>query len=308
MRSIIIGLGIQGLKRKLILGNELVATIDPINVDADANNLTQIDPNSYDVIFSCVPDKFKLQTIYDAIKLKKSCLVEKPLLMKKTSDFDVLENLSNEESIYLQTAYNHRFEPNIIRTSELLQDDFLGEIYSFRCFYGNGTAALISKSDWRDSSFGVGVDLGSHVLDLIIFFFGKKKYDLVSQTWNHETNCPDRAVILGEYGNISITVETTYLSWKNTFLMEIIGEKGSIIVEGLCKWSQSTLEKRSRILPSGAPTIQKVVEPQGDPTWKLEINDFLDSVKDDCLTDLARDKIIQEMLEKSGLIKGVEYS
>lgn len=303
MRSIIIGLGIQGLKRKSILGSDLVATIDTNNEDANASNLQQLDSSSYDVIFSCVPDEFKLQTIYEAIELQKSCLVEKPLLMKRSSDFDDLENLSNKVSVYLQTAYNHRFEPNIIRTWELINSDFLGEIYSFRCFYGNGTAGLISKSNWRDSSYGAGVDLGSHVLDLMVFLFGQRKFDLVSQTWNHETSCPDRAILFGKYGTISITVETTYLSWKNTFLMEVIGENGSIIVEGLCKWSESTLEKRLRKFPSGLPVIQKVVEPQGDPTWKLEIRDFMDSIKGGRQTDLTRDKIIQEMLEESGLIK-----
>ena len=45
----------------------------------------------------------------------------------------------------------------------------------------------------------------------------------------------------------------SYCSWKNSFKLEIIGSKGSIFINNLCKWGQSTLEYHERIFPSGYP-------------------------------------------------------
>ena len=42
-------------------------------------------------------------------------------------------------------------------------------------FYGNGTAKLVKNSKWRDTKSGVINDLGSHLLDTCLFWFGRKK-------------------------------------------------------------------------------------------------------------------------------------
>ena len=39
-------------------------------------------------------------------------------------------------------------------------------------FYGNGTARDVRNSPWRDQGFGVLPDLGSHLLDMVLFLFG----------------------------------------------------------------------------------------------------------------------------------------
>ena len=60
MRVIIIGLGIQGEKRRKILDKKyLVATVDPINKKADFKNINDVPTNIYDSCFICVPDNYK---------------------------------------------------------------------------------------------------------------------------------------------------------------------------------------------------------------------------------------------------------
>ena len=39
-------------------------------------------------------------------------------------------------------------------------------------FYGNGTARDVRNSLWRDQGCGVLPDLGSHLLDTILYWFG----------------------------------------------------------------------------------------------------------------------------------------
>ena len=80
---------------------------------------------------------------------------------------------------------------------KLLESEVLGELYTCRIFYGNGTARLVRGSVWKDKGSGVLIDLGSHLLDSIKYWFGdvKGKLELVSMN-NFENQSPDHAVVL----------------------------------------------------------------------------------------------------------------
>ena len=67
-------------------------------------------------------------------------------------------------------------------------------------------------------------------------------------------------------------MEMSYTSWKNSFYLDIVGSKGSLHINSLCKWSKSKLIIRKRKLPSGKPKEKIINYKKGDPTWKLEIN------------------------------------
>ena len=62
---------------------------------------------------------------------------------------------------------------------KLINKKTLGKIYSCRMFYGNGTAKLVKNSKWRDTKSGVINDLGSHLLDTCLFWFGRKKLKIL---------------------------------------------------------------------------------------------------------------------------------
>ena len=51
----------------------------------------------------------------------------------------------------------------------LLESGELGRVYRCRLFYGNGTARDVRNSPWRDKGAGVLTDLGSHLLDTVLF-------------------------------------------------------------------------------------------------------------------------------------------
>ena len=103
----------------------------------------------------------------------KHLLVEKPLFADDPADLLQAEALAEKNRTVCYTAYNHRFEPHFVRMKELLESGRLGQIYCIRMFYGNGTARLVRDSAWRDQGAGVLPDLGSHLLDTALFWFGR---------------------------------------------------------------------------------------------------------------------------------------
>ena len=59
MKTLIIGLGNQGKKRKKNLNLDYVASVDPFNKDAEYKKIEHVDLKIYDSVMLCVPDNKK---------------------------------------------------------------------------------------------------------------------------------------------------------------------------------------------------------------------------------------------------------
>ena len=303
MKSLVVGLGVQGQKRRKALQSHYVGSVDPVNTEADFTHIEQVPLDRYDSVFCCVPDISKYQVIDYCAKHSKHLLLEKPLIAETTDKLHLLEKLYNKNHLYLQTAYNHRFEPNIVRIKTLLDQNSIGRIYTVRIFYGNGTSALIAQSPWRNSGYGVGVDLGSHILDMLHYWFGCLIFTSHSLKQNYETNCDDFFAFIGvAQDSLLVSFQASYLSWKNTFHCEISGSLGTIFMDSFCKWSDSILELRTRVFPSGIPSAQTFNEPYGDLTWVKEQETFFSNINKHTRTDLTKDRYIQQTFKNIGLI------
>lgn len=276
MRVIVVGLGIQGKKRLAIAGQEAVATVDPVHPEARYKSVQDVPPDTYDAALVCTPDDPKVDLLTYLLGHRKHVLVEKPLFAADNTDIERLKKLANETRTTCYTAYNHRFEPHFVRMKGLLDSGVLGRIYRCRMFYGNGTARDVRNSVWRDKGSGVLPDLASHLLDTVLFWFGRQdhSYRVVSAS-RFENRAFDHVVLGGE-GAPQLELEMTLLSWRNHFTCDIFAEHGSAHIESLCKWGPSIFIHRSRKLPSGRPEEQAVTLIQPDPTWAIEYDHFKD--------------------------------
>ena len=274
MRIVLVGLGVQGQKRRRIGGTDVVAIVDPVNPDASHKQLDDVPRAHYDAALLCTPDDVKVGLMRQLLSAGKHVLVEKPLMGDKPGDLEVLAALASQAGVACYTAYNHRFEPNIVRMREVLQSGALGEIYGVRIFYGNGTARLVRDSAWRDSGSGVLRDLGSHLLDLVRFLLGDvdPSFDIVAAN-RFENRAYDHAVLLSR-GPPLIQLEMTLLMWRNHFSCDVLAERGSAHVSSLCKWGTSTFVKRTRVFPAGFPEEETSTVGGPDPTWALEYDHF----------------------------------
>lgn len=274
MRCVIVGLGNQGRKRQAAAGPDVAAVVDPFAPGAQYRDVTEVPLPTFDAALVCTPDAEKLAILRYLLGHGKHVLVEKPLLESRPGELAELAGLAKKTGAACYTAYNHRFEPHLIRAKELLEQQVIGRLYLAKFFYGNGTAAEVLTSTWRDTGLGVLADLGSHLLDLVRFFFGPSKRDF--QLWScerFETRAPDHACF-GATSSPAIQTEMSLVSWKNTFTVDLIGEAGSIHVNGLCKWGPATLTVRRRMLPSGRPAEKIHALESSDPTWEAEYRHF----------------------------------
>jgi scyllo-inositol 2-dehydrogenase (NADP+) len=273
MRSLVVGFGIQGRKRLAVAGSDAAGVVDPQTPQADYRRVEDVPLEAYDGALVCTPDEPKLALLTYLLSHGKHVLVEKPLFASGEALRD-LARLAKSNRAVCYTAYNHRFEPHFVRMRNLLRSGALGRVYQCRMFYGNGTAREVRNSQWRDSGAGVLPDLGSHLLDTLLFWFDE--LDAPFRVWSadrFENHAFDH-LICGSRGRILFELEMSLLSWRNHFTCDVFAENGTAHISSLCKWGPSTFTTRGRILPSGRPPEESVTLIQPDPTWQLEYDHF----------------------------------
>jgi predicted dehydrogenase len=297
MRTIVIGLGVQGNKRQLFAGKDFQFSIDPLNDKATFKNLDEVDFQSFDSALLCIPDELKFDYVKNLVTNGKHVLIEKPFNLPSLQLMEIAD-LAKKTKTTVYVAYNHRFEPHWMTAKDLIENQRIGKIYKLNLFYGNGTAELVKSSLWRDKDLGVIPDLASHLFDLVDFWFGLSQYDIQVLSVNKfENNAYDNAVIK-LVGSPEVILEISLLSWRNHFRAELVGSEGSINLDSLCKWGPSQLTIRNRKRPSGKPDEEISTLVCSDPTWEAEYRHFVNLINNRNLGNLESNLKISQLFDK----------
>ncbi len=301
MRCIVVGLGIQGYKRRKFAGHDFVAAVDIVNKEAEYRAIEDVPLDNFDAALVCTPDEPKSDVLTYLLSNGKHVLVEKPLWVKDDDALLKLEALARKKQVVCYTAYNHRFEPHFMRMRELIASGELGALYHCRMFYGNGTARLVRESEWRDQGSGVLPDLGSHLLDTAKFWFGdvEQSFHVISVNC-FENRAPDHVIIGSRRTVPTLELEMTLLNWRNHFTCDLFAEKGTAHIQSLCKWGPTTFTLRKRVLPSGRPPEESETFVQDDPTWAHEYRYFKDLCSQSVPADLSTDRWLNRSLATLG--------
>ena len=155
---------------------------------------------------------------------------------------------------------------------------------------------VFNKNKWRDKGLGVAQDIGPHLFDIINFWFNKKIMFKSITNNKFENNSPDHAIIQSKKKNFFLNLEMSMCMWKNTLKCDVVGSKGSLHLNSLCKWGPSKLTIRKRKLPSGQPSEKIYTIRKEDPTWKLEHKYFFNLIKLNKKTNLKNDIWINKIL------------
>lgn len=124
----------------------------------------------------CVPNHKHAEIVTAIAAAGKHIYCEKPLAMN-VAEGQRMVAAAEQASVKAQVAFNFRFFPAITRARQLVEDGFLGRVFSFRGrFYRSSYVNYDKPLSWRlrknISGGGALFDLGSHILDLIYYLLG----------------------------------------------------------------------------------------------------------------------------------------
>jgi predicted dehydrogenase len=122
----------------------------------------------------CTPNDSHHEIFIAALQAGKHIYCEKPLALDLNQAQDMLHAAESSDRA-VQLAFNYRFIPAVMKAKKMIEEGFLGEVVNFRYFH-TGYLNPEKPFSWRlsqdQSGGGALVDLGSHVIDLMLYLAG----------------------------------------------------------------------------------------------------------------------------------------
>jgi predicted dehydrogenase len=174
-----------------------------------------------------------------ALELGKHVLVEKPAAMS-SSELEPLVRLARERGLVYQAGFNYRFHPAMERAKELLREGVIGRLLHGSARHGHGGRLGLEK-EWRAQPELAGggelLDQGVHLIDLVRWFsedeIATVQAALRTDFWPIAPLEDHALAWLDLRGGARFSVEVSLTQWKNLFYFELVGERGTIVIEGL---------------------------------------------------------------------------
>ena len=174
---------------------------------ATTNYRDLLERDDIHIISCCTPNNLHRDELIQAMEAGKHIYCDKPLAMNPTEASEIVE-VAEKTGVLHQMTFEYRFIPAMMRAKQMVEDDFLGEVFNFRVEYLHaGYIDPERPMSWRldkeQGGGGVLFDLGSHVLDLVRFLLGEVK-EVYALT---ETFTKERPVTAGSSEKVKVEVD-----------------------------------------------------------------------------------------------------
>jgi predicted dehydrogenase len=219
----------------------------------------------------------------------KHVLCEKPL-GRTVAEAEAMVAACSAAGVQLGTAFMMRYQTQHQEAAKLVRAGALGKPVHARaqlsCWY-----PLLPNAFRQDPSLGGGgslIDMGSHCIDLLEYFFGPvKTVSCFARSSIHAYASEDSAVVLLQFANGALgTVDTFFCiqdeSSKNA--LELYGSHGSILATGTIgqgSQGEMTLHLQPKDIPSSYQSQQAratgggiKIQPEPQNIYRAEIEAF----------------------------------
>jgi predicted dehydrogenase len=137
-----------------------------------------------DIVDIASPNSAHLEALLAAHRAGKPIYCDKPLTGNLAQAEEMLRTMDDPDRVG-QMVFHNRFFPATMRARQLVAEDALGDIVGFRAAYlHSGNVPEGKPLAWKDMKrFGAGVlyDLGSHVLDLVLWICADEPAEIVAR-------------------------------------------------------------------------------------------------------------------------------
>jgi len=235
-----------------------------------------------DVVCVATPNGFLAEISIAALRAGKHVLLEKPMGRNLHEARAIAAAAAQAPGRHLKVGFNHRYHPAVARAHQELTAGTIGTPINARARYGHGGRPGY-EHEWRGSLELAGggelTDQGVHVADLLHWFLGvPQSVYAVTQTavWPLGGLEDNGFAILRYPDDCVASFHTSWTQWKNLFCLEIFGDRGSLVIDGLGRsYGDETLTIALRKMEGGAPLMERHTFDGPDISWREEWADFV---------------------------------
>jgi predicted dehydrogenase len=292
----IVGCGLIGCRRAkvaaahaktrcVVLADVRPDALEPVATEVGAEATTDwraaVHHPEVDLVVVATPNALLAEVAIEALQAGKDVLIEKPM-GRSLAEAEAMGAVAKAAGRTLKVGFNHRYHPAIAQAYQRTQDGEIGALINLRCRYGHGGRPGYER-EWRGSREQAGggelTDQGVHVIDLLQWLAGEptEAYAVLQTAVWPLGDLEDNAfAVLRFPGAVVASFHTSWTQWKNLFSLEVFGERGALLVDGLGRrYGRETLTRHIRRAEGGAPETMVWEFPEDDPSWTLEWDDFL---------------------------------
>jgi predicted dehydrogenase len=237
-----------------------------------------------DIVVVATPNGLLAEVVTAALDAGKHVLMEKPMGRSLEEARRITEAAAKSGRI-LAVGFNHRQHPGVRRALELVRAGAIGRLITLRGRYGHGGRPGLER-EWRSDPAQAGggelLDQGIHMIDLFIELAGLPRdvFGIVQTAVWKIGPLEDNAYALLKFdGGVVGQLHASMTQWKNLFSLEVHGEAGAVLVEGLGgSYGAERLVHVERAFEGGAPQVHEQEFAAPDVSWSDEWDAFLGAV------------------------------
>jgi len=251
-----------------------------------------------DAVIVCTPSSLHYPVCKLACENGISVFCEKPF----TTDPKLAEDLANmfeAKGLVNQVGYVYRFDPVFNRVKELINANVIGDICHVNAQFLSATLTKMQpEKGWRskrENGGGATYEMGSHVIDLMEFLFGKP-VKVIGSLLNkvYSENVEDICEAQIKYANG--TTANIHVNWsdytfrKPMLKLDIHGKKGKVLADLYGYKVFLREENKEYSIPEGWTTVPMNMIPDPTPfyvrgtSFTNQLYAFANAVKDSRVT------------------------
>ena len=195
-----------------------------------------INDENIDLVIITSPNTVHFSQAKEALLAGKHVVIEKPFT-NTSAEADELIELSKRRGKILTAYHNRRFVSDTKTVKKIFASGLLGDIVDFESHFDRYRPEPRPLGYWREEALpgsGIFYDLGSHLIDQALHFFGLPEsitaHISSQRPWAKADDCFDVKL---HYPTLTATLKSTMLAKIPGPTFQIHGTKGSFVKYGL---------------------------------------------------------------------------
>lgn len=226
-----------------------------------------LDSGNVDAIVTTVPHYLHPEIGIEALNRNIHALLEKPAGVYTKQVNDIIKVAASKPELTFGVFFNQRMNPLYKKLKEIIDNGEIGNIrrtnwiittwYRPQAYYDMSAW----RATWKGEGGGVLVNQAPHQIDLLQWLCGmpKKVYSNVKYGYKRNIAVEDEVTVLFDYGNGATGVFVTCThDLIGTDRLEILGDKGKIVVESSKIAKVTRLKKTEAEIDAETTTMQQV--------------------------------------------------
>ncbi len=251
-----IKVGVIGMGKMGILHTGILSALDGVKVAAAAEKddtlrsyltsimhnmnmyddyVTMLNKEDLDIVYITTPVSLHARMVKDCIKSNVNFFVEKPLAVNMQECIGICSSVSKD--LINAVGFSKRFTDTFAKAKDIITNDMLGDL-----IYVKGTMYLTqvfsSSKGWRfkrsESGGGVLLELASHLVDMLLWYFGDVKSVVAVSKSYYSSEVEDFAHAILKFKNDLTGYLDASWSMRNYRLpeinIEVHGSNGTMLV------------------------------------------------------------------------------